>query len=56
MTEEGGRELVRRMEERERGSEEEAGEEGGREVVRKWVERNEGGEAVSRRERKKGER
>ena len=47
--------------ERERGSEEEEGE---REVVRKWIERNEGGEvvrgrrerAVSRRERKKGER
>ena len=56
MTEEGGRELVRGMEERERGSEEEAGEEGGREVVRKWMERNEGGEAVSRRERKKGKR
>ena len=56
MTEEGGRELVRRMEERERGSEEEAGEEGGREVVRKWMERNEGGEIVRRIEMKEGER
>ena len=43
MTEEGGRELVRRRmeKERERGSEED-GEEGGREVVRKWMERNKG--------------
>ena len=44
MTEEGGRELVRRRmeKERKRGSEEEDGEEGGREVVMKLVERNEG--------------
>ena len=58
MTEEGGRELVRRRmekKERERGSEEEDGEEGGREVVRKWMERNEGGEVVRRIERKEGE-
>ena len=42
MTEEGGRELVRRRmeKERERGSEEEDGKEGGREVVRRRMERN----------------
>ena len=57
MTEEGGRELVRRRmeKERKRGSEEEDGEEGGREVVRKWMEMNKG-EVVRRIERKKGER
>ena len=42
MTERKEGELVRRMEERERGSEEEDGEDGGRELVRKWMERNKG--------------
>ena len=49
MTEEGGRELVRRR--RERGSEEEDGKEGGREVVRRRMKER---EVV--RGRKEGER
>ena len=54
MTERKEGELVRRrMEERERGSDEDR-EEGGREVVRKRMERNKGWEVVRRIERKEG--